>query len=92
MGRWDQEGGVADVYLDGKFVREIDNYYQAMGTGGGFHWLNGAHLFHVINLEPGDHSIRMVLNGKKNSKSKGTEIRIARAIVYDQIKQIVGNL
>jgi len=85
MGRWDNDGGKADVYVDDKFVREIDNYYWMMKRGAGFQWLNGAHLFHVINLEPGDHSIRIVMNGKKNDKSEGTKIRIARAIVYDQI-------
>jgi hypothetical protein len=86
MGRWDKDGGKADVYVDGKYIREIDNYYWMMNTGAGFHWLNGAHLFHVINLEPRDHTIRMVINGKKNEKSEGTKIRIARAIVYDQIQ------
>ena len=87
MGRWDKEGGKADVYVDGKFVREIDNYYWMMNTGAGFHWLNGAHLFHVLNLEPGNHTIRMGINGKKNEKSSGTKMRIARAIVYDLIKE-----
>jgi hypothetical protein len=86
MGRWDKDGGKSDVYVDDKFVREIDNYYSSMNTGAGFHWLNGAHLFHVINLEPGDHSIRIVMNGKKNEKSEGTKIQIARAIVYDEVK------
>ena len=84
MGRWDKDGGKADVYVDGEFVREIDNYYWVMNRGAGFHWLNGAHLFHVIDLEPGDHTIRMVLNGKKNEKSEGTKLRISRAIVYDK--------
>ena len=85
MGRWDKDGGKADVYVDGKFVREIDNYYWVMNRGAGFDWLNGAHLFHIINLEPGEHTIRITMNGKKNEKSKGTKIRIARAIIYDQI-------
>ena len=85
MGRWDKDGGKADVYVDGRFVREIDNYYYVMNRGAGHGWLNGAHLFHVINLEPGDHTIRIVVNGKKNDKSEGTKIRISRAIVYDRI-------
>ena len=84
MGRWDNDGGKADVFVDGNFVREIDNYYVADSRGAGFHWLNGAHLFHVINLEPGDHKIAIRVNGKKNEKSEGTKLRIARAIVYDK--------
>jgi hypothetical protein len=86
MGHWSKDCGKADVYVDGKFVREIDNYYWVGESGAGFQWLNGAHLFHVINLEKGDHTIRIVLNGKKNEKAEGTNIRIARAIVYDNIK------
>jgi hypothetical protein len=86
MGRWDKDGGKSDVYVDGELVREIDNYYWMMNRGAGFDWLNGAHLFHVLSLEPGDHTIGMVINGKKNEKSEGTKIRISRAIVYDQIK------
>ena len=86
MGHWSKDCGKADVYVDGKFIREIDNYYWVGESGAGFQWLNGAHLFHVINLEKGDHAIRIVLNGKKNEKAEGTNIRIARAIVYDNIK------
>jgi len=84
MGHWDKDGGRADVYVDGQFVRQIDNYYLVDNMGAGFNWLNGAHLFHVINLEPGDHTIAIRLNGKKNEKSTGTKIQIARAIVYDK--------
>ena len=84
MGRWDKDGGMADAYVDGKFNRQIDNYYVADGRGAGFQWLNGAHLFHVIGLEPGEHSILIRLNGTKNEKSEGTKLRVARAIVYDK--------
>lgn len=83
MGRWDRDCGKADVYVDGKFAREIDNYYWVMNRGAGFRWLNGAHLFHILNLEPGEHSIRMVINGKKNPKAMGTKLKVSRAIVYE---------
>jgi len=83
MGRWSKDGGKTDVYVDGKFQQEIDNYYWVMNKGAGFQWLNGAHLFHVINLSSGKHTIKMVINGKKNEKSEGTKIYISRAIVYD---------
>ncbi len=82
MGRWDKDCGKADVYLDDKFVCEIDNYYNLRGRGAGFHWLNGTHLYYVLDLEPGDHTIRFVLNGNKNEKSTGTKVKISRAIVY----------
>ncbi|MFQ5823576.1 MAG: hypothetical protein ACE5JB_05930 [bacterium] len=30
MGRWDRDGGKADVYVDDQFVQEIDNYYWVL--------------------------------------------------------------
>ncbi len=86
MGRWDRDGGKADVYVDDQFVQEIDNYYWVMNCGAGFRWLNGAHLFHILDLSPGKHQIRIVINGKKNEKATGTKLRIARAIVYENKK------
>ena len=56
-----------------------------MDWGAGNGWLNGAHLAYVMNLEPGDHTIKMVINGKKNEKSTGTKLKVERAIVYDKI-------
>jgi len=83
MGRWDRDCGKANVYVDGQFVREVDNYYWVMEQGAGFDWLNGAHLFHVLYLKPGKHTIRMVVNGEKNPKATGTNLKVSRAIVYE---------
>ena len=83
MGRWDQDCGKADVFVDDKFNREIDNYYWVSNQGAGFQWLNGAHLFSILDLPSGKHTIRVTINGKKNEKATGTKIKIARAIVYD---------
>ena len=85
MGRFDKDCGKVDVYVDDKLVRTIDNYYYVMGWGSGNGWLNGAHIFHVLNLESGPHEIKMVINGEKNEKSEGTKLKISRAIVYDKI-------
>ncbi|MFC1620213.1 ADP-ribosylglycohydrolase family protein [Candidatus Neomarinimicrobiota bacterium] len=82
MGRWDRDGGKADVFVDDQFVRQIDNYYWMEETGAGFHWLNGAHLFHILNLSPGKHTIKMTVSDMRNPESSGTKLRISRAIVY----------
>ncbi len=83
MGRYDKDCGKADVYVDDIMVRTIDNYYFVMDWGAGDGWLNGAHLFHTLDLSPGEHSIRIVLNGEKNEKSLGTKMKISRAIIYN---------
>jgi hypothetical protein len=82
MGHWNQDGGKADVYLDGKKVQTIDTYYWVRERGAGAGWLNGAHLYHVLGLEPGDHTVRVVATGDKNDKATGTKIYLERAIVY----------
>lgn len=82
MGHWDQDGGKADIYLDGKKVQTIDTYYWVGNRGAGAGWLNGAHLYHVLDLEPGDHSVRIVATGDKNEKATGSKIYLERAIVY----------
>ena len=74
-----------DIYVDNEYVRSRDNYYEVMGLGAGDGWLNGAHLAHVLHLEPGDHSIKLVINGEKNEKSSGTKLKVSRAIVYENI-------
>jgi hypothetical protein len=85
MGRYDKDCGKADVFVDDKFIRTIDNYYSVMNWGSGSSWLNGAHLFHVINLDSGPHTIKLILNGEKNEKSAGTKLKITRAQIYDEI-------
>jgi hypothetical protein len=82
MGHWNQDGGKADIFLDGKKVQTIDTYYWVGERGAGAGWLNGAHLYHVLGLEPGDHSLRIVATGEKNDKATGSKIYLERAIVY----------
>jgi hypothetical protein len=85
MGHWDQDGGKADIYLDGKKMQTIDTYYWVGGQGAGAGWLNGAHLYHVLGLSPGNHRLRVVATGDKNDKATGSKIYLERAIVYQPI-------
>ena len=82
MGHWDKDGGRADVYLDGNKVQTIDTYYWVGNRGAGYGWLNGAHLYHILDLEPGEHTLRVVSTGEKNEKAVGSKIYLERAIVF----------
>lgn len=84
LGRFDLDCGQIDIFVDGQFFRSRDNYYERMNWGAGDGWLNGAHLAHVMNLDHGSHTIKMVITGKKNEKSIGTKLKIAGAIVYEK--------
>ena len=74
-GRLSQEGGRADVYLDGKKSRLVADAYIVERT-------NDDDLWHVYGLKPGEHTVRLVLRGDADPRSKGRKVVISRAIVY----------
>jgi len=82
-GYTDDRGGKIDVYIDGKFHREYDCYYsEPAGV-----WLgNGLEICSIIGLAPGEHTLKMVVNGKKSPKAKDNMVWIDMAIVYGQQK------
>lgn len=73
-GRRSQQGGRADVYLDGEKVGRIDAYVVPR-THDNDYW-------HVTGLKPGEHTLRIVTRPDKDDRSTGTQIAIQRAIVY----------
>jgi hypothetical protein len=74
VGRYSQEGGRADVYLDGRKAGEIDAYVVPR-THDNDYW-------HVTGLKPGAHTLRIVSRGDRDERSAGTQIAIERAVVY----------
>jgi len=80
LGDWAQDGGKADVYLDGKLHRNIDTYYWWAGEG-----KKGSFLWHVLNLEPGEHTVKLVVTGEKKGDATGARIYLNGAVVYTSI-------
>jgi hypothetical protein len=75
-GNWYRDGGKADIYLDGTLHRTIDTYYD---------FANQQHtesIWHVLNLKPGDHIVRLVVKGEKRPESKGTRVYITSATIF----------
>ena len=74
MGPLSQEGGRADIYLDGKKARQLDAFI-----------IERTHddvLWHVYGLKPGAHTIRIVMRADADARSKGRRIVIRRAVIY----------
>ena len=72
-GNWYKDGGKADIYIDGTLHRSIDTYYD---------FANQQHttsIWHVLNLQPGDHKVRLVVKGEKRPESTGTKVYITGA-------------
>jgi hypothetical protein len=76
-GNWFKDGGRADVFLDGEFVRTIDTY---------FFYNKQEHdnitLWHVTDLPAAQHRLKLIVKGEKNQESLGTKIYITQAIIY----------
>jgi hypothetical protein len=76
-GNWFRDGGKADVFLDGKFVRTIDTYYF---------YNNQEHdnitIWHKTGLPDTQHSVKLVVTGNKKPESMGTRVYITKATIY----------
>jgi hypothetical protein len=76
-GNWVKDGGIATVFIDGKFKRNIDCYFDYARQEH-----RGINIFHVLNLPEGKHTIKLVVKGTKNAKSIGTNIYVSEAVIY----------
>lgn len=76
-GTWNKEGGKADIYIDNKFDRTIDTYFnynnQQYGT---------TSIWHKFNLTPGTHKVRVEVKGEKRAESEGTKINLIDALIF----------
>lgn len=75
-GNWYRDGGRADVYLDGKLHRTIDTYYDYAGQQ------HTESIWHAVNLQPGDHTVRLVVRGEKRNESAGTKVYVTSATIF----------
>jgi hypothetical protein len=71
-----KDGGKADIYVDGNLHRSIDTYYDFANQQ------HTASIWHVLNLQPGDHKVRLVVKGEKRPESSGTKVYITSAIIF----------
>jgi hypothetical protein len=74
VGALSQQGGRADVRLDGKKVGQLDSYIVER--------TNDNDLWHIYGLTPGRHTVTIVTRDDADPRSHGKKIVIERAIVY----------
>jgi hypothetical protein len=74
MGRLNQDGGCAEVYIDDRKAGVLDAY-MVPRTHDNVPW-------HTYGLKPGRHTLRLVTTGTADSRSKGTTVALDRAVVY----------
>lgn len=76
VGNLYKDGGKADIYVDGDLHRSIDTYY---GFADQQHTES---IWHVMNLQPGIHKVRLVVKGDKRPESSGTRVYITSAVIF----------
>ena len=75
-----QNGGKAEVFIDGNLHRKIDTYYWWAGED-----KPGAFLWHILNLEPGEHTVKLVVLDEKKDEATGSNVYITGAAVFTSI-------
>jgi hypothetical protein len=68
-------GGRADIYIDGKKSDLIADAYIVPNTV-------DDDLWRVFDLKPGEHTVRIVVRDDADARSKGRSLMLCRAIVY----------
>jgi hypothetical protein len=74
IGPMSQEGGRADVFLDGKKLDYIDAYVVERTFD--------YDLWRAYDLKPGKHTLRIVTRDDADARSKGKNVILRRAIIY----------
>jgi len=77
MGNWVKDGGKADVYLDGKFQRRVNTYYNYAAQEH-----RDVSIWHKFQLAPGKHTVKLVVAGEKHPDSMGANIYLTQAILF----------
>lgn len=69
--------GIVDVYIDGELAQSHDLYIDPQ-------WDNciQSTAVWVTGLEDSRHTLRVVVSGRKNAKSKGIEVALGRLVSY----------
>jgi len=74
VGRLNQDGGRAEVHLDGKKVGVLDAYIVERTHDNA--------LWHTYGLKPGPHTLDLVTTDAKDARSKGSTVAVSQAVIY----------
>ena len=76
-GNWFRDCGKADIFIDGELKRTIDGFFfYAKQTH------NNMDLYHISNLKPGKHTVKVVVKGEKRPEATGTNFYLTKAIIF----------
>ena len=70
------DGGMIDVYLDGKLDRTLDVFSDEKGSR------SGESVWHAFGLKNGKHTVRVVVRGEKYKASSGAVVGVAELVPF----------
>lgn len=76
VGQYLPDGGLADIYLDGKLVSTVDVYSDEDAQKG------GESVWHEFSLTPGRHTVKLVVKGEPYKASRGAKIGLTDLVVF----------
>ena len=76
-GNWHRECGKADIFIDGKFKRSIDEYFWFANQSH-----NDMDLYHITNLNPGKHQVKVIVKGEKRPEATAAKVYLSKAIIF----------
>ena len=76
-GNWHRECGKADIFIDGKFKRSIDEYFWFANQSH-----NDMDLYHITNLKPGKHQAKVIVKGEKRPEATAAKVYLSKAIIF----------
>jgi hypothetical protein len=74
IGRMAQDGGRADVFLDGAAAGQLEAYIPPN--------THDNDVWHAFGLTAGAHTVRIVTRGDRVAASNGTVVQIEGAVTY----------
>ncbi|MGQ9620580.1 MAG: ADP-ribosylglycohydrolase family protein [Bacteroidales bacterium] len=75
-GNWWRDGGIADIYVDDELHRTIDTYYNFARQQ------HTVSIWHIMQLKPGEHKVKIMVKGEKRAESAGTNIYLTSATIF----------
>ena len=74
VGTMSQDGGLADVFLDGRPAGDLDAYIVERTHDNA--------LWHMTGLAPGPHTVRVLVRGAADPRSKGRAVTLEHSVVF----------
>ena len=76
-GNWMKDCGKADIFIDGRLKRTIDEYFGCANQ-----IQTDMDLYHITGLKPGKHTLKVVVKGERRPEATAANLYLSKAIIF----------